>query len=132
MKTPTEDTPVSERKWTKGPWLFRAKSSTVHKASDTHPYGDQIFEFVDGFEDETMPSDADLKLVLAAPELYEALKSATAYIEALESFTGYNLEVLNWHKNGDTAPFDGFFDENRGDFDLAKARAALQRAEGEV
>ncbi len=126
MKTPTEDTPVSERKWTKGPWKLAAHSDSVIAGPDGKHIGAVVSQQT-GWE----ASRGNLALIMASPDLYEALKSATAYIEALESFTGYNLEVLNWHKNGDTAPFDGFFDENRGDFDLAKARAALQRAEGE-
>lgn len=64
-------------------------------------------------------------------DLYEALFLATRYITAIESFLGQGLEVEGWHMNGDKELFDNFFDQNRGEFDLSKARAALQRAEGE-
>lgn len=63
---------------TKGPWLYRGKSESVHKACDTHPYGRQIFRFV---EDEA-PSDDDLALMLAAPELIEALMGYVGWIES--------------------------------------------------
>lgn len=53
------------------PWLYRGKSDSVHEQCETHPYGRQIFRFV---EDEA-PSYADLDLILAAPDLLEALES---------------------------------------------------------
>lgn len=53
------------------PWLYRGKSDSVHERCDTHPYGRQIFRFV---EDEA-PSDSDLNVILAAPDLLEALEA---------------------------------------------------------
>jgi hypothetical protein len=54
---------------TKGPWLYRGKSDSVHMPDAEYPYGKQIFQF----RDECSPSDADLTLVLASPDLLDAL-----------------------------------------------------------
>lgn len=54
---------------TPGPWLYRGKSDSVHASSETHPYGEYLF----AFQEECAPNDADLALILAAPELLEAL-----------------------------------------------------------
>lgn len=59
---------------TPAPWLYRGKSSTVHKPCATHPYGDQIFGFHDAEFDDRTPSDGDLQLILLAPELREELR----------------------------------------------------------
>jgi hypothetical protein len=64
---------MSDPKRTPGPWLFRGKSSTVHAVSETHPFGEQIFGFHDQELDDRTPSDADLALILAAPDLLAAL-----------------------------------------------------------
>jgi hypothetical protein len=60
-------------KHTPGPWLYRAKSDSVHKPPAEQPYqfGDLIFRF----HDECGPNNEDLALILAAPELLEALRS---------------------------------------------------------
>ncbi len=34
------------------------------------------------------------------------------HAEIIENFYGHGFEVLGWHLNGDTAPLDGWFDEN--------------------
>lgn len=67
-------------KHTPGPWLHRAKSDSVHRPPPHHPYkfGDMIFQF----HDERSPSDADLALILAAPDLLNAL---TVLIEVAEA-----------------------------------------------
>lgn len=59
---------------TPGPWLLRDKSDSVHEACATHPFGRQIFRFHGGFEGEEAPSDADVRLILAAPDLLIALR----------------------------------------------------------
>ena len=56
-------------KITPGPWLYRGKSDAVYTKSDTHPYGSLIFRF----HEEDLPTDADLSLILVAPELLESL-----------------------------------------------------------
>lgn len=69
---------------TPGPWLFRAKSDSVYTAPPAgteYTYGSHIF----GFQDEACPSDADLSLILAAPDLLEVLEG----VERLCSSSGY-------------------------------------------
>lgn len=58
-------------KHTPGPWLYRGKSDSVHRQSPDprYQFGDVIFQF----HDDNSPSDADLTLILAAPELLAAL-----------------------------------------------------------
>lgn len=63
--------------YTKGPWLFRGKSNGVFTAPElgtVYKYGKLIFQFDDLAE----PSDADLALVLAAPDLLEAAELVSA------------------------------------------------------
>jgi len=78
-----------ETKHTPGPWLHRGKSDSIHRPSETHPYGELIFQF----HDENGPSDADLALILAAPELLEALLDCRRALE-IANFT-QELAVLN-------------------------------------
>lgn len=87
--------------FTPGPWLYRGKSDSVHTEPPSPPYtyGDQIFRF----HEDDLPNDADLDLILAAPDLYEALVLLVAGIEGKCSETF---------------------------IPLAKARAALEKAEG--
>lgn len=96
--------------WTGVKWLYRAKSDSVHTPSDTHPYGDQVFRFHVGYNDEEGPSESVIALVLAAPSLYEAL-----------------AEVMAVFPKPDEDP-------STGDICRAhvKARAALSAAGGEV
>lgn len=57
-------------KHTSGPWLFRAKNDSVWTtppAGSLYKFGDHIFTF----HDEDGPSDEDLSLILAAPELLQ-------------------------------------------------------------
>ena len=65
-------------KHTPGPWLYRAKSDSVHKPPAEQPYqfGDLIFRF----HDECGPNNEDLALILAVPELLEACKVALGII----------------------------------------------------
>jgi hypothetical protein len=67
-------------KHTPGPWLHRAKSDSVHRPPPYEPYryGDTIFVF----HDEAGPNDADLALILAAPDLLNAL---TVLVEVAEA-----------------------------------------------
>lgn len=56
---------------TKGPWLYRGKSDSVHMPDAEYPYGSIIFQF----HDEFAPSDYDLALILAAPDILHALQN---------------------------------------------------------
>ncbi len=112
MKTPTEDTPVSERKWTKGPWVVGTDTF------DNDGYSESVIAQKDGplavaFAIEVDVKNVDVRkhnarLIAAAPDLYEALSELLPF--AQQAYVG-----------GPDA-----------DALLAKARAALQRAEGEL
>ena len=58
-------------KFTPGPWLYRGKSNSVHESCSTHPFGHTIFVF----DDDSPLRDPDISLILAAPDLLEALKN---------------------------------------------------------
>lgn len=63
---------MSEARHTQGPWLHRGKDDAVYTEppeGSAYTFGQMIFKF----DDENSPSDADLALILAAPELLEAL-----------------------------------------------------------
>ena len=68
-------------RFTPGPWLYRGKSCAVYTAptDPVYQYGSQIFRFNDDDE----PNDADLNLILAAPDLLEALIEAMQIIESV-------------------------------------------------
>ena len=72
-------------KHTPGPWLYRAKSDSVHKPPAEQPYqfGDLIFRF----HDECGPNNEDLALILAAPELLEALQDMVSDHASLSAAT---------------------------------------------
>lgn len=55
-----------------------------------------------------------LKAEALAKELVETLGEAYEYINAINSFYGQNLQVYNWHLNGEPVPFDNFIDDNGG------------------
>lgn len=61
-----------ETKFTPGPWLHRAKSESVHMTPPEPPciYGEIIF----AFSEYSAPNDADLALIISAPDLYAALE----------------------------------------------------------
>lgn len=65
--------------FTPGPWLYRGKSDAVYTppTDPTYQYGSQIFRF----HDEDGPDDVDLELILAAPDLYAALKEAVRALD---------------------------------------------------
>jgi hypothetical protein len=70
---------VSSNKHTPGPWLFRSKSSSIHSAppADTsYQYGEALARFAEDDNVCADVGDADLALILAAPDLLEACEEA--------------------------------------------------------
>jgi hypothetical protein len=66
-------------KHTPGPWLFRGKSNSVHAAPteiNGYQYGKELFRF----DPENVPSVFDIDLILAAPDLLDALKAILPFI----------------------------------------------------
>lgn len=57
-------------------------------------------------------------------KLTEAATAAQKELECLWSFHGQNLQVANWHKNGDLEALDNFFEENSQDA-LTKLKEVL-------
>ena len=104
MKTPTEDTPVSERKWTKGP-------VAVLVALDKHIKAERAL----GYEASAIEGDEARSIVI---ELYEALAELVA--------------DAGWAHMTDDQLKDEAELGNEMVLASIKARAALQRAEGEV
>ena len=80
----------------------------------------ELDELVDGIEIDDLPED----IIMAA------LKAAHAFIDVMLSFHGTNLEVANWHMNGDLQSWDSFFDDSmRGD-ELELLSAAIKKGRG--
>ena len=103
-------------KHTPRPWLHRAKSDSVHKPPPEQPYqfGDQIFRF----HDEQGPSDADLALILAAPDLLEALRIAEAALSDIGDADREPGDDVAWC-------------EARAAGAIPQVRAAIKAVEGE-
>ena len=112
--------------WTGVRWLYRAKSDSVHTPSDTHPYGDQVFRFHVGYNDEEGPSESVIALILAAPSLYEAL---AAVVDDCTYETADGASNCRFCDN--LMDHEGTHrDMHDADCLVHKARAALSAAEG--
>ena len=90
-------------KFTPGPWLYRGKSNSVHESCSTHPFGHTIFVF----DDDAPLRDPDLSLILAAPDLLEALE---------QMIDEYGTAGDGWPRNNKA---------------LRDARAAISKARGQ-
>lgn len=110
MKTPTEDTPVSERKWTKGPeWIFGIMGTD---AADAHAYRRDI----DADRGRgAMEDSVNARSVVS--RLYEALHQLT---NASEYLINRVVETKGVRCVDDTEAA------------IKLARAALQRADGKM
>ena len=80
---------------TRGPWLYRAKSSAVYTAPEAgspYQYGAHIFSFFEAHE----PSDSDLNLILAAPDLLAACQMFmySVYQPSVRGEPGSLLETM--------------------------------------
>lgn len=71
-------------KFTPGPWLYRGKSNSVHESCSTHPFGHTIFVF----DDDAPLRDPDLSLILAAPDLLEALEAILPFVPRTSASEG--------------------------------------------
>jgi hypothetical protein len=78
MKTTTEDTPVSERKWTKGPWEVTYDKNGAVRIGPSHNCTVAVVWFAPHGD-----SDANAHLAAAAPDLYEALAALIPYTTVL-------------------------------------------------
>lgn len=68
---------------TPGPWLWRDKDSSVRvPGGNGYPYGPSVLRIVEGDDGCAQISDADLALVLAAPDLLAAAE------QVLREWTG--------------------------------------------
>ena len=90
-------------KFTPGPWLYRGKSNSVHESCSTHPFGHTIFVF----DDDAPLRDPDLSLILASPDLLEALE---------QMIDEYGTAGDGWPRNNKV---------------LRDARAAILKARGQ-
>lgn len=97
----------ADTKFTTGPWLFRHKSDTMHTEHADYPYGAAFF----GFDPEFPPSDANLNLIAAAPDMYEALSNGARILRWYKEHGG------KWNKADEGA--------------LVEVEAALAKARGE-
>jgi hypothetical protein len=52
----------------------------------------------------------------------EEIKKLQTYMYRVLSFYGTGLSVLNWHDNGDSEPWDSFFDDNMDAEDIERLR----------
>ena len=114
---------MTEPKFTKGPWTsslmdYHSEDPTVIAISGSD--NNNVCEILDGSVE-----DADLALILAAPDMYEALE---------EVIKIYNFKEMVRTDKTINSPRD---DPDRGKIfftynDLSKARNALRKARGEA
>lgn len=119
---------------TPGPWLFRVKSDDVYTAPEegtAYSYG----KFMFGFNPDFLPCDADLSLILAAPELLEACKTFAEWLRREEA--GYPDVARRFDADGNATPegekaWREWFNENLRLCDLSQtlAHEAIAKATG--
>jgi hypothetical protein len=73
---------------TPGPWLFRGKDSSIRETSPTHPYGGLLAQFAEDDNGAARISEADLDLVLAAPDLLAACEAAARELNEIRARDG--------------------------------------------
>jgi hypothetical protein len=82
---------MSDTKFTPGPWRVELGDGYPHAGSwcvvcDTHPSKYTPLVAVQDFDDR---SEADARLIAAAPDIYDALILALPYVETAESDDAY-------------------------------------------
>ena len=78
----------AHRKWTPGPW------NLVWWGNETYPYPLSILADNDGMwiaRDGTVSSEANARLITAAPDLFEALTVARAFIAGTDDGDRYDI-----------------------------------------
>jgi hypothetical protein len=102
---------MSERKWTKGPWVIERNESCVVICARGKSIA-AVWPTSLGIP-QNLPMEENSHLIASAPELYEALKEALNYVnEYAVQMSSYNVS-------------------DRARACASRIRAALQRAEGE-
>ena len=107
---------MSTAKHTPGPWIATKNADVV--AGNTNGLIADAFDGLPHYETDKHIAVANARLIAAAPDLLEALKSAMDHIQMLEE----GIEELR--QLGATANFCGV------SFSHEKARAAIAKAEG--
>jgi len=94
---------VSESKFTPGPWIVARTPSGIPKWAEGDFVGK---DGLDGFailivptlkvdESRDLEMQASARLISAAPDMYEALKLALAFLDHSESATGCKLDAFD-------------------------------------
>jgi len=60
-------------------------------------------------------------------DMYEALKKAEQFIDAIMGFYGEGLQVAEWHQNRDLEPLDNFIKNNSDGDELELIRKVLDK-----
>lgn len=71
------------------------------------------------------------RLFAAAPVMRAALEQARDYLNAMSSLCGSRLDVMNWHLNGETKPFDDLVEADACAAALTAVQSALAKAKEE-
>jgi len=65
-------------------------------------------------------------------KMLAACKQVENFMATMFSLYGQNLQVLNWHLNGEAEPLDNFFDETGPENELDLLREVIAELENEV
>jgi hypothetical protein len=110
---------------TPGPLLYRSKSSSFHKKSETHPFGEYCIEIREDDDGRAKISEGDIELVENASA---DLRKLLARVKELESNLAVAVEALEVISSGCLVPPDG--GSPSLDDAITEARAALAKIRG--
>ena len=112
---------------TQGNWKLGKHVDTV--ISDTPMDDEDLNKYYGGrVVAESISTDADRHLISAAPELLIAAQKAYETLGAILDFYGIDLQIANWHLNGELESFDNFIEENTDGDELELLSTALKKA----